>query len=220
MTVEQAQAMMGQQTGTMNVLFSGLQAQMLTGDPANVQSYHDEIARVKREIYRETGVQWETDTKDAEAQGSLELKREDMNTRLSAYADECQQAEYALVELWYRSRYGADAWKAKLETDQVTIHYPERFSATPFDEVLKQVQAAQAIGMPAAFLKALRKAIVTKFEGMANLTPTQLKEITEAIDNAPDDPTPAERMRQKMDIMTQAVKSGGKVPPEPKDVAA
>jgi hypothetical protein len=185
-----------------------------------VQSYHDEISRVKREIYRETGVQWETDTKDAEAMGSLELKREDMNTRLAAYADECQQAEYALVELWYRASYGADGWEAKLESDQVTIHYPERFSATPFDEVLKQVEAAQAIGMPAEFLKALRKAIVTKFEGMGNLTPEQLKVINEAIDNAPDDPTPAERMRMKMDIMTKAAQMGGKPPGEPKEVAA
>src|SRR4029077_1086655 len=49
MTVEQAQAIMGQQTGTMNVLFSGLQAQMLSGDPANVEAYHNEISRVKRE---------------------------------------------------------------------------------------------------------------------------------------------------------------------------
>jgi hypothetical protein len=46
--------------------------------------------------------------------------------------------------------------------------------------------------MPAVFLKELRKAMVTKFEGMTNLTagPT-LKKINDAIDNAPDDPTNA-----------------------------
>jgi hypothetical protein len=97
----------------MNVCSRRSQAQILTGDPANVQSYHDEIARVKREIYRETGVQWETDTKDAEAQGSLELKREEMNTRARGLRGRVQQAEYALVELWYRSRYGADAWASE-----------------------------------------------------------------------------------------------------------
>lgn len=212
MSVEAAQAMMGSQTGTMNVLFSGLQAQMLSGDAANVEAYQESINSKKREIYRETGVQWETDSKDAEATGSLELKREEMNTRLSAYADECQKTEYELAELWYRWRYGADGWEAKYDADQVTIHYPERFSATPFEEVLNQVEAAQAIGMPAAFLKALRKAIVTKFEGMSNLTLEQLKEITDAIDNAPDDPTPAERMKQKMDILAAATKGGVKPP--------
>jgi hypothetical protein len=207
MSVESAQAMMGQQTGTMNVLFSGGDAKILTGDPANVTSYHDEISRVKREIYREAGVQWATDSKDAEAANSLELKQDEMNVRLSAYADECQQAEYALADLWYRARYGEDLGPTKLEEAQVVIHYPEHFTATPFDEVLKQVQAAQSIGMPALFLKELRKAIVAKFEGMANLTPEMMRQINEAIDTAADDPTPAERMKQKMDVL--AVAAGG-----------
>ena len=210
MSVEQAQAMMGQQTGTMNVLFSGLQAQMLTGDPANVQSYHDEIARVKREIYRETGVQWESDSKDAEAAQSLELKREEMTTRVAAYADECQQTEYLLVDLWYRYKYGPDQAESKREADAVAIHYPEHFAQTPFKEVLDQAAAAAALGMPTEFLKAMRKALITKFEGMANLAPEELQKIVDAIDTAPDDPTPQERMQQKMKLAEAAVKNGGK----------
>jgi hypothetical protein len=172
---------------------------------------------VKREIYRETGVQWEADTKGVEAQGSLEVKREDMNTRLSAYADECQQAELLLAKLWYRAEYG-EAGEQTFDDDQVTIHYPERFTATPFEEVLNQVQTAQAIGMPAEFLKALRRAIVTKFEGMGNLSPEQLQVITDAIDNAPDDPTPAEKMRMKMDVLTKSMQGGGPIPADAKNL--
>lgn len=213
MTAQQAKDLMGEQIGTMNVLLSGGTASVLTADSANVDAYHDAIEKTTRGIYREAGVQWETDTKDAEAEGSLSLKREEMNTRLSAYADECQAAEYVLAELWYLWRHGADSGKAKFDDDQVVIHYPDRFTATPFDEVLQQVQAAQAIGMPAAFLKELRKAIITKFEGMGNLTPEQLQLLNDAIDQAPDDPTPAERLRQKMELLTATAKSGGKVPP-------
>lgn len=212
MTVQDAQAMMGQQTGTMNVLFSAMPAAILTGDPSNIQSYHDEIARVKREIYRETGVQWEADTKGVEAQGSLEVKREDMTTRIAAYADECEQAEFGLAALWYRWRYGADVGPQKLIDDEVTIHYPEHFAKTPFQDVLDQAQAAMSIGMPAVFLKELRKALVAKFDGMGNLTPDLLQQINDAIDQAPDDLTPAEQMKARTEALAKAFAAGGGQP--------
>jgi len=212
MSVENAQAMMGQQTGTMNVLFSAQPAGILSADAANVAAYQEEIARVKREIYREAGVQWESDSKDAEAMGSLELKREEMTVRISQYADECQATEYQLVDLWYRARHGADVGPTKRETDEVQIHYPEHFAQTPFKDVLDEAAAAQTLGMPPLFLKELRKAMITKFEGMANLAPDILEKIAEAIDAAEDDPTPAERMRQKMELATKAVAAGGKPP--------
>lgn len=220
MTVEQAKALLGEQIGTGNVLFSGLQAQMLSADASNVTAYQEDIKDLKREIYRVTGVQWESDSKDAEAQGSLMLKREEMNTRLSQYADECQAAEYALADLWYRMQYGADDGPAKLDKDEVTIQYPEKFNTVAFDDVLKQVQAAQSVGMPPIFLKALRKTLVTKFEGMANLPPAELKAIQDAIDAAQDDVTPAEAARQRLDATMLAAKSGKKLPADPKAVAA
>lgn len=212
MSVEQAQTMMGQQTGTMNVLFSGGAASILTGDAANVTAYQDEISRLERRIYRQAGVPWESDTKGVEAAGSLELKREELAIRVAAYADECQETEYALADLYYRARYGADAGPAKLEADEVQIHYSERFAQTPFKEVLDQAAAAQSLGMPPLFLKELRKALITKFDGMANLDPATLDAITQAIDAAADDPTPAERMQQKMKLAEAAVKGGGKPP--------
>lgn len=220
MSVEAAQTMLGQQTGTLNVLMSALPAQILSGDPANVQSYHDEIARVKREIYRDTGVQFDVDSKDAEAQGALELKRAEMTIRVSAYADECQRAEYMLVDLWYRARHGEEAGKAKMETDQVQVHYPENFADVPFKDVLDEASAAQSLGMPALFLKELRKAMVTKFTGMGNLSQEVLGLINDAIENAPDDPTPAEKQRQKMELLTASTKTGQKPPPGAANVEA
>ena len=220
MGVEQAQTMMGSQTGTMNVLFSGGPASILTGDPGNVTSYHEEVSRLKREIYRETGMQWVTDSRDAEAAAALELKRDEMTARLTMYADECQRAEYLLVDLFYRAKYGAEAGPRKMEADEVQIHYPEQFAQTPFKDVLDEASAAQSLGMPAIFLKELRKAMITKFEGMSNLSPEVLKAITEAIDQAADDPTPAEKQRQKMELLTKSVQSGAKPPADVKNVNA
>jgi hypothetical protein len=218
-TVEQAQAMMGKQTGTMNVLFSAQAASILSADAANVEAYEQAISTKTRTIYREAGVQWETDSKDAEAEGSLSLKREEMNTRLSQMANECQAAEYELADLFYRWKYGADRGPDRLDEDQVTIQYPDHFTATPFEDVLAQVEAAQSIGMPAIFLKELRKALVTKFEGMASLTPAQIDAINTAIDTAPDDPSPAEGLQQGMELMTKAADAGGKAPAVPPDPA-
>jgi hypothetical protein len=220
MSVEAAQAMMGSQTGTMNVLFSGGPASMLTGDSSNVEAYENAISNLKREIYRQAGMTWQSDSKDAESAEALDLKRAEMTVLVSAYADECQRAEYGLVDLWYRARHGADVGPVKLKADQVQIHYPEAFAEKAFKDVLDEASAAQSLGMPALFLKELRKAMITKFTGMSNLSPEVLQAISDAIDAAPDDPTPAEKQRQKMELLTASVKSGQPPPPGVKNVEA
>lgn len=198
LSMEQAQAQAGPTTGTMNVLFSGLPAQMLTADAANVAAYQTELDNAKRNIYREAGVQWEANIKGVEAKGSLELKREDMTVRLAAYADECQQAEYLLANLFYRGRFGAEVGQKKFDEDDVTINYPNRFGATPFEEVLLQAQAATSIGMPPEVLKELRKALLTKFEGMANLNQELLQALFDAIDAAQEPASPADLIKLKL----------------------
>lgn len=218
LSVEQAQAMMGNTSGTSNVLFSGAAAQFISADAANVAAYHEEIKRRLRTIYRLASLQWESDSQDAEAEGSLQLKREDMNQRLSAYADECERAEYALAELFYRVTLGGEAGARRFEADGVTVKYPDTFDMTPFDEMLEQAEAALSLGMPSAFLKELRKQLAPKFTGMGDLPEGTQQAIMEAIDAAPDDLTPTEQMQQRMDLTMQAIEAGTKKKPAvPKD---
>ncbi len=214
--VETAQQMMGTQTGTGNIIYTPLAAQVLSGDSANVAAYQEEIKNRTREIYREAGSPWESDSRDAEASKSLELKREELNVRLASYADECEAADVALTKLWYRWKYGPDLADKRFADDAVTIQYPDKFGAIPFEEVVAQVQSAQSIGMPPVFMKALRKNIVAKFEGMGSLSERERQEIMDAIDEAPDDPTPQERMRQRMELMEKATAAGGRLPRVPK----
>lgn len=214
MNVETAKALLGGSTGTEDVLFSGTAASFISADAANVAAYQTEIERVMRLIYRLAAIQWESDSKDAEAEGSLKLKREDMNQVLSAYADELEKADKDVACLWYRAMYGGDAGEVKFDKEQVVISYPQSFEATPFEMMLEQAQAASTLGMPAKFLKELRKRLVPKF--LPDLPPAQIEEFNAAIDAEPDDPTPAERLRMKMDMSAQAMK-GGQQPP--KDVS-
>jgi hypothetical protein len=110
-------------------------------------------------------VPWEADSKDAEASGSLKLKREDMNQVLASYADECEKAEYQFVELWFRFHY-PDTWQQELEDAEVVIRYPDSFDTTPFVELLEQAQAALTLNMDEmspTFAVELRRRLVAKF---------------------------------------------------------
>lgn len=222
MTVEQAQALLGASTGTGNVLFSGSAAQYITADAQNVAAYQDERRELLRHIYRLASIAWESDSQDAEAEGSLKLKREDMNQALAGYADECEKTEYALAELFYRAVYG-DTGEQKFENDKILIQYPQTFDMTPFDVVLAQAQAAMTLGMPSAFLKELRKRLIPKF--LPDLAPDELKDLQQAVDEMPDDLTPDEKLKARMEATAGAFGKAAKddkghdAPPAKKEAA-
>lgn len=163
--VADAEAMLnaGGGAGTSSVLFSGGAAQFITAEVGNVEIYLKTIDALIRTIYRLAGIPFETDSRDAEAEGSRKIKREDMAQILSAYADECEKAEYQFVELWFRAEYGPDRWKKELEKAEVVIRYPDTFDVTPFAEILEQAQAAMALEMGQTFMKELRRRIVADF---------------------------------------------------------
>lgn len=207
-TVEEAMQLAGGAKGSDNVLFSGLAASYIQPDAGNIEAYHAEATRRLRSIYRQASLSWESDSKDAEAEGSLKLKREDMNQRLSGYADECERTEYKLCELFYRAQYGADGWESRWETDDPQVKYPDTFDMTPFGELVDQAEAAASLGMPPLFLKEQRKMLVGKFTGMGDLPQQVQDEITKAIDEAPDDLTPAEQAEQRLDLTMKAMQLG------------
>jgi hypothetical protein len=220
MTLEDAKSMMTNSSGTENVLFSGAAANFIQPSAENVVVYHAEFERKLRVIYRLVALAWEADSKDAEAEGSLKLKREDMNQRLSGYADELEAADYLLAELFYRSQYGEQGVE-RLEKDEVQIKYPDTFDMTPFAEVLEQAEAAMSLGMPPLFLKELRKRLARKFDGMADLPTPIMDEIDKQIDSAADDLTPAEKQQNELQMQQDALKAAGKPTlPKPGQVAA
>lgn len=190
-SVVDAQASMGQMTGTESVLFSKGKADFISPAAENVKAYQEERADLIRTIYRLSAISWESDSKDAEAKGSLKLKREDLNQMLSGFADEVERAELEVAELFYRATYGADAWEARFEKDAIVIRYPETFDLTPFDVVLAQAEAALALGMPPAFTKELRKRLVVKF--LPDAPQTLLDEINAEIESGAQEPTPLQK---------------------------
>ncbi len=223
MSVSDAEALLSKSGfGTDRVLFSGLQAQFIAGEVGNITAYQDERDKLLRAIYRLTGLSWEADSKDAEAEGSLKLKREDLNQALAALADEVEKADYAIARLFYYAERGKDAGDKAFEVDEITIRYPDEFDPTPFAQILEQAQAAQTLRMPIEVMRAILKRLIPQF--LPDLLPDEIKTLEAAVD-AMKENDPAEDIRQRIASVFggKAPAEGGKQePPEPEkeDVAA
>lgn len=195
-SVTEAQTMMGDEKGSENVLFTPGPAAYIQPDTGNVTVYQDERKELIRTIYRLASIPWESDSKDAEAQGSLKLKREDMNQILAGYASECEKAEYQIAKLWFRGQYG-ESWEAEWDKAEVQINYPQTFDVTPFAELLEQAQAGQALelGRSQTFSFEQSKRLVTKF--LPDLPPETLSEIEKELEAAPVK-SPAQQKLEEM----------------------
>lgn len=173
--VQKAKDMLGSEKGVENVMFTPDGAEYIQPDSTNVTVYQAERKELLRTIYRLAAIPWETDSLDAESEGSLKLKREDMNQVLAGYADQCEQAEYAIAKLWFRGQYG-DSWEQKWDDAQVVIRYPDTFDVTPFAEILEQAQAATTLPMGPTFTAEMCKRLTPKF--MPDL-PQQVADVIE-----------------------------------------
>ncbi len=211
-SLEQAQAYAGTSTGTTNVLFSSQPAQYISADANNVTVYLDVWEKRLRTIFRLANVPFETDTRDAEAEGSLKLKREDMNQVLSGYAAEMQRAEEQIAELWFRGTYG-ESWEKEWDRVEPTIAYPDTFDVTPFEEILQRAEAALALplGRSKTFMVELSKQIAPLL--LSESTPSTMQKIFAEIEKLPD---PEQERKEKLAAMSGAfdAKPGEDDPPQ------
>jgi hypothetical protein len=144
MSLEQAQSLLGQTTGTASVLFSGQAAAYLSADTSNVEVYQAEREALIRTIYRLCAIPYDQDSRDAESAEAKALKRADYATMLAGYADELTRAEMAIAQLWFRGTYG-DRWPAEWERAGLQVQYASTFDEPAPADLLKMAQAALAL---------------------------------------------------------------------------
>lgn len=159
--VSNEQALLGQQSGTANVMFSTLAAQYLSPDGTNVTVYHEHMDRLVRMIYRLASAPWESDSREAESAEARGRKREDQHHILSAMAAECQRLEMWALEMVYRGLYGADRWQAQWETDQPSVSYPPTFEQPDWQALAKDVAESIALDLGPTATKELKKRFVS-----------------------------------------------------------
>jgi len=205
--VDEAQRMMGDEKGAENVIFTPVLAQYLQPDTENVSVHQEERTQLVRTIYRLAGLPWESDSQDAEAEGSMKLKREDLNQLLSMYANNCRATEIAIAKLWFRGTYG-DSWEKQWDEANVQINYPQTFDVTPFAEALERAQASITLEYGPKFKAEQQKRLLPQFfpdapPGVIDELEAECDEVSEANAKA------AEEQRVAEVEATKAKASGG-----------
>lgn len=199
--VQAAQQMIGQQSGTGNLLFTPEPAQMISADASNVDAYHDHMDRLVRLIYRLSVVAWEGDSKAAESADSKRIKRDDLNQVLAGYADECRRVDVFVTEMVYRAAYG-DAWETWRKRDGLTIAWPQTFDVTPLEDLVKQFADAIGLDLGETATKQIKK------RAARAVLPDVGAQTVAAIDgdiDAMDVLTADEKRQQQLDAMAQRV---------------
>ena len=177
-TPQAAQAMIGESSGSANILFTPDPANILTPDNTNVTVYRSELGELVRAMFRASGLPWEADSRDAESAESRRIKREDLNQVLSLYAAELQEAERQITDLWFRGTYGP-TWQRERDAAQVSITYPQTFDADLLDDVIARAQAAIGLDLGQLASTLLRGQVVGKL--LPDLTPEQQQQIRDEI---------------------------------------
>jgi hypothetical protein len=196
--VQKEQELIGQQSGTGNILFTTNSAQMLSPDNTNVQSYHDHMDRLQRTIYRLSVLPWESDGRGAESADSRQIKREDLNQQLAGFADELQRVDEFVTRLVYRAAYGdaADRWEA---ADELTIRWPDQFDTLNLEKVIKQFADAMALDLGQTATGEIRKRAARAV--LPDVHMDTLQQIDDDITATPVE-TPAQRRTAAMTALT------------------
>ncbi len=160
-SIERESTLLGQTSGTQNVVFSSAPINYVSPDGTNVQVYHEHIDRLVRLIYRLAVIGWESDSRDTESGDSRRLKKEDLHQMLAGYAAECEAAEVSLAKLVYRAHYG-ERWQAQWDADQPIISYPDDFDVAGLLDELEAVTQGIALELGETATKEMKKRAVPK----------------------------------------------------------
>lgn len=208
---DQAKAMLGESSGTINVAFTPAAAQYLSPDSANVTIYQAEREEVRRTMFRLAGLPWEGDSRDAEAADSRRIKREDLNQTLARYADEVQTAERAIAQLFFRAHFGS-RWQVEWKADTPVVSYPDTFDSEVLDDLITRAQLAMGLRLGKTAGDLIKASVVEKL--LPNLDETTKNAIQAEIAAMPD---PEEERRERLSMMGEALKAGAARPADMSD---
>lgn len=196
-SIQEAQALLGQTTGTANVLFSALPANYISAETANVTVYQEERAQLVRTIFRLCKVPFEQDSREAETAEAQREKRKDYSTTLAGYADRLREAELALAQRWYRGTFGT-SWERQWAAGTPVVSYPQSFDEPAFSEVLAQAQAALALplGESKTFRVEHASRLIASF--LPDATDTVLQAIRQELEAQP---SPAEQRAANVEAL-------------------
>lgn len=159
-----AQKLLGNKVGTDSVLFTREHAAtFIAPDSGPSGEYREEKEALLRVVYRRLGLPWESDSKDAEAEGSRQLKAMDLNRTLAGMSDEAEKAEYALARMFHQMEFGAESGTIIMEETGLTIRHPDEFYTQDLIATANELAQTLLLGLGATANAEMRKRAIPIF---------------------------------------------------------
>jgi hypothetical protein len=104
--------------------------------------YTEELARVERKAFRLTGLPWESDSKEAESEGSRQLKAADLNSSLASLADNAEEIDYFAARMYYIATLGPQRGMEAYKEAGIRIGHPDEFHT---EQLMSKAEEAKLV---------------------------------------------------------------------------
>ncbi len=222
-TVVEGSQRLGDHAGTDSLLWTkGGMASFVAPPDGPSDRYEREILNLCRSIFRQIGLPWEGDSRDAESADSRRIKAMALNRLLSKLADEAERADYGIARLWFLATHGAERGQTEFEQAGVTIKHPDEFNTDEALAVIEEAKEALTLGLGKRANQLIRLRAVPKL--LADLPAEDAQVIKQEIEAAaertgPPAPQLTERERLTAEVEREAAGDDGRTAPLAADQA-
>lgn len=159
-SVDEARQLLGNKVSTETVLLTKGDAKFIAPEDGPADVYEKEKESLLRTTFRRLGLPWESDSMDAEAEGSRRLKAMDLNRTLAGMSDEAQKAEYGIARMFHRMEFGVELGDMLMESAGLTIRHPDEFNTEELMQVALELRETLTLGFgPTANAEMRKKAL-------------------------------------------------------------
>jgi hypothetical protein len=160
-TVQDARNRMGEHVGTDSVVFTkGGQAIYVAPGDGPAARYTEELARVERKAFRLTSLPWESDSKEAEAEGSRQLKAADLNSSLASLADNAEEIDYFAARMYFQGTLGPERGLAAYKAAGIRIAHPDEFHVEQLLAKAEETKLVLELGVGPTAAKLLKAGVL------------------------------------------------------------
>lgn len=215
-TVEQARDRLGDHAGTDTLVFTKGGATYIAPPDGPVSAYATELQTLERKMFRLVSLPWETDSSQPEAEGSRQLKTEDLNVKLASLADRAEELDVWISRAYFRAMLGADAGPAAYDTASVQIRHPQKFHVEELAAKAQDLKTVLDLGVGPTATRLLKLSVLPM--ALPDLTPedqtaieNELREQEERADE--QSALGNERARVEIEQLKAGAAGGGGRPP-------
>lgn len=146
-TIDQARERLGDHAGTDALVFTKGGATFIAPPDGPASVYAQEIATSERKMFRLVGLPWESDSREAEAAESRRIKAADLNASLASLANNAQEIDQWVAQMFYVSRYGPDRGKKAYEAASIRISHPDEFHVQQLMQAAEEAKLVLELGV-------------------------------------------------------------------------